>query len=153
MPGIADYAEKYHQKHPDEAVRIGFLPSSIWFVFEYAKEYDFAYGERFYDLSWNHGLTHEEILSSIKVPCIYLHAKESISENGTLLCAASREQAERAVSYIGDNCRMVETDTSDHIIHTVHSDDQEGIALVPAEVFEAKVKETMNFASIKSEDF
>ena len=122
MPGIADYAEKYHQKHPDEAVRIGFLPSSIWFVFEYAKEYDFAYGERFYDLSWNHGLTHEEILSSIKVPCIYLHAKESISENGTFLCAASREQAERAVSYIGDNCRLVETDTSDHVIHTVHSD-------------------------------
>lgn len=35
----------------------------------------------------------------------------------------------------------------------VLSDDQEGIALVPAEVFEAKVKETMNFASIKSEDF
>lgn len=35
----------------------------------------------------------------------------------------------------------------------VLSDDQEGIALVPAEVFEAKVKEAMNFASIKSEDF
>lgn len=35
----------------------------------------------------------------------------------------------------------------------VLSDDQEGIALVPAKVFEAKVKETMNFASIKSEDF
>lgn len=31
----------------------------------------------------------------------------------------------------------------------VLSDDQEGIALVPAEVFEAKVKEAMNFASIK----
>ena len=35
----------------------------------------------------------------------------------------------------------------------VLSDDQEGIALVPAEVFEAKVKEAMNFASIKSDDF
>ncbi len=122
MPGIADYAEKYHQKHPDEAVQIGFLPSSIWYVFEYAKEYDFAYGERFYDLSWNHGLTHEEILSAIEVPCVYIHAKENVHENGTFLCAASREQAERAVSYIGDNCRLVETDTSDHVIHTVHSD-------------------------------
>ncbi|MDY2812618.1 MAG: helix-turn-helix domain-containing protein [Dorea sp.] len=35
----------------------------------------------------------------------------------------------------------------------VLSDDQEGIALVLAEVFEAKVKEAMNFASIKSDDF
>ena len=122
MPGIADYAQKYHTKHPDEAVQIGFLPSSIWYVFEYAKEYDFEYGERFYDLSWNHGLTHKEILTAIDVPCVYIHAKETVHENGTYLCAASRKQAERAVSYIGDNCRLLETDSSDHVIHTVHSD-------------------------------
>lgn len=42
-------------------------------------------------------------------------------ENGTYLCVASREQAERAVSYIGDNCRLAETESSDHVIHTVHS--------------------------------
>ena len=122
MPGIADYAQKYHLKHPDEEVQIGFLPSSIWFVFKYAKEYDFAYGEKFYDLSWNHGLRHEDILTAIDVPCVYIHAKENIHENGTFLCAASREQAERAVSYIGDNCQLVETEDSDHVIHTVHSD-------------------------------
>lgn len=122
MPGIANYAQRYHEKHPNEAVRIGFLPSPIWSVFEYAREYDFAYGERFYDLSWNHGLTHEEILSAIEVPCVYIHAKENVHENGTYLCAASRKQAERAVTYIGDNCHLIETDTSDHVIHTVHSD-------------------------------
>ncbi len=122
MPKIADYAQKYHDKHLDEAVRIGFLPSSIWFVFEYARKYDPAYGERFYDLTWNHGLRHEDILAEIKVPCVYLHAKESVHENGTYLCAASREQAERAVSYIGANCRLVETSSSDHVIHTVHRD-------------------------------
>lgn len=122
MPGIADYAQKYHESHPDEEVKIGFLPSSIWFVFKYAREYDFAYGERFYDLSWNHGLTHEEILSAIEVPCVYIHAKETVHENGTYLCAASREQADRAVAYIGDNCRLVETPDSEHVIHTAHSD-------------------------------
>ena len=121
MPGIADYAQKQYQKKPDEAVQIGFLPSSIWYVFEYAKEYDFTYGERFYDLSWNHGLTHEEIFSAIEVPCVYIHAKENVHENGTYLCAASREQAEREVSYMGDNCRLVETENSDHVIHTAHS--------------------------------
>ena len=122
MPGLAKYAQKYHDHHPNEAVKIGFLPYSIWYVFEYAQKYDFAYGENFYDLSWNHGHTHEEILRSIKVPCLYIHAKENVADDGTFLCAASREQAERAVSYIGDNCRLIETDTSDHVIHTVHKD-------------------------------
>ena len=120
MPKIADYAQKQHQKKPDDAVQIGFLPSSIWYVFAYAKEYDFTYGERFYDLSWNHDLTHEEILSAIEVPCVYIHAKENKHENGTYLCAASREQAERAAACIGDNCRLIETENSDHVIHTAH---------------------------------
>lgn len=120
MPAIADYAQRYHRRHPGEPVRIGFLPSAVWSVFTYAQAYDFAYGERFYDLRWNNGLTHEEILSAVTVPCVYLHARENRSPSGTFLCAASREQAERAVSYIGENCRLVETDTSDHVIHTVH---------------------------------
>lgn len=123
MDPIADYAQRYHEKHVDEAVRIGFLPSSMWNVFEYARYYDFAYGERFYDLTWNNGFTHKEILTNLKVPCVYIHAKEMIHEDGTFLCAASREQAERAISYIGENCRLVETDTSDHVIHTVHSNE------------------------------
>ena len=122
IPKIADYAQSYHDEHPDEPVKIGFLPSSVWYVFQFAQEYDFAYGERFYDLTWNHGYTHKQILSSIDVPCVYIHAKESVSEDGTYLCAASREQAERAVSYIGDNCRLVESEDSDHVIHTTHSE-------------------------------
>ena len=46
----------------------------------------------------------------------------TVDQNGVYNCASSREQAERAVGLIGDNCRLVETDTSDHTIHTVHSD-------------------------------
>lgn len=122
MPQIADYAQKYHEKHPTESVKIGFLPSSMWSVFEFAKSYDFTYGDHFYDLTWNHGHAHEQILSDIEVPCVFIHAKESVHENGTYLCASSREQAERAVAYIGENCRLVETDTSDHLIHAVHKD-------------------------------
>ena len=122
MPGIANYTQIYSEKHPGEEVKNMFLPSSTTCVFHYVVNYDFEYGEHFYDLSWNNGYTHEEILSKIKVPCIYLHAKEGISETGVYLCAASKEQAERAVSYIGDNCTLIETDTSDHVIHTAHSD-------------------------------
>ncbi len=117
---IADYAQRYHEKHPDEEVKIFFLPSSVTLAFHYDRDYDHVYGERFYDLTWNHGFSHKEILERIEAPCIYMHAKENQAENGVYLCAATREQAERAVGYIGENCRLVESDTSDHTIHTKH---------------------------------
>lgn len=120
MPGIANYAQLYSEKHPDEEVKIFFLPASVTGIFHYVTDYDFAYGEHFYDLSWNNGHSHQQILSDIVVPCIYLHAKEGVADNGVYLCAASREQAERAVSYIGDNCTLIETTTSDHVIHSAH---------------------------------
>lgn len=121
MDGIANYAQMYSEKHPDEEVKIFFLPSSVTGIFHYVVDYDFQYGEHFYDLSWNNGYTHEQILSAIEVPCIYLHAKENVSDTGVYLCAASREQAERAVSYISENCELIETESSDHVIHSVHS--------------------------------
>lgn len=122
MDGIANYVDKYNKKHPNEEVKIFFLPKSITGIFHYVVNYDFQYGEHFYDLSWNNGIKQEDILSDIKVPCIYLHAKESKDKNGTLTCAASNEQAERAADYIGENCTIIETSTSDHLIHLVHSD-------------------------------
>lgn len=120
MPGIANYAQSYHDKHPDEEVKIAFLPSSIWSVFKYARDYDFAYGEHFYDLTWQHGLTQKQIFTDLNVPCVYLHAKESLADSGVYLCAASYEQAMRAVSMIGEQCTFTETETSDHCIHLVH---------------------------------
>lgn len=122
MENIANYAQRYSEKHPGEEVKIFFLPSSITQIFHYGVDYDPQYGEHFYDLSWNNGYTHEEILSRIEVPCVYLHAKESISDTGIYLCAASKEQAECALSYIGDNCRWIETKDNNHGIHSVHSE-------------------------------
>ena len=122
MPGLANYAQKYREKHPTEEVKIMFLPSSITTVFHYVEQYDMLYGEHFYNLTWNNGITHEEMLSDIDIPCVYLHAKENVAETGVYLCAASKEQADRAVDYIGENCRLVETENSDHNIHGLHED-------------------------------
>lgn len=122
MPGLANYAQYYHEKHPDEEVKHIFLPKSITSVFHYVEQYDMQYGEHFYNLTWNNDLLHEQILSDIEVPCIYLHAKETIAENGVYLCAASREQAERATALIGDHCRLIETSDSNHNIHGNHKD-------------------------------
>lgn len=122
MPGLANYAQKYSENHPGEEVKIAFLPKSATCVFHYVDQYDMLYGEHFYDLTWNNGVTHEQMLSDIEIPCIYLHAKESTAENGVYLCAASREQAERAVSLIGEHCQLIETNNSDHNIHGTHED-------------------------------
>ena len=121
MPGLADYTQKYHDNHPDEEVKIMFLPKSITCVFHYVEQYDMMYGEHFYDLTWNHGVAHEQMLSDIEVPCIYLHAMEQTADNGVYLCAASKEQADRAVSLIGENCTLIETKDSDHNIHGNHT--------------------------------
>lgn len=122
MPGLAKYAQHYREKHPGEEVKIIFLPKSITSVFHYVEQYDMLYGEHFYDLTWNNGVTHEQMLSDIEVPCVYLHAKENSTEDGVYLCAASREQAERAVALIGNHCRLIETPDSDHNIHGSHED-------------------------------
>ena len=119
---VADYAKNYGKKHPGEEVKIFFLPSSITQTFHYVADYDFRYGEHFYDLSWNNGYKHKDILSKINVPCIYIHAKERISDTGVYLCAASKEQGLRAVSYIGDHCRWIETKDNNHAIHAAHSE-------------------------------
>lgn len=121
MDGIANYAQKYSERHCGKEVKLFFLPKSITGIFHFVRHYDFDYGERFYDLSWHNGFRHEAILSQIKVPCVYLHAMEKRHENGVYLCAATREQAERAVSYIGDSCTLIEMPTSDHAIHLVHT--------------------------------
>lgn len=122
MPGIANYVQKYSQRHPGEEVKVFFLPKSATCVFHYVNQYDMLYGEHFYDLTWNNGVAHEQLLSDIKVPCVYLHATEKTAENGVYLCAASKEQADRAVELIGDGCRLTETGTSDHAIHDRHKE-------------------------------
>ena len=66
------------------------------------------YGEHFYNLTWNNGTTHEQLLSDITIPCVYLHAKESVADNGVYLCAASREQAERIVSKVYEEFRPIQ---------------------------------------------
>ena len=121
MSGIANYAQHYSEKHPGEEVKIFFMPASATITFHYVKQYDMLYGEHFYDLTWNNGITHERLLLDITIPCIYLHAKENVADNGVYLCAASREQAERAVALIGDNAQLIETEDSNHDIHGTHT--------------------------------
>ncbi len=115
MDGLANYAQKYHEKHPDEPVQYFFMPESINFTFIHVKEYDFAFGNHFYDYTWHSGISHEKLLSDIHVPCVFLHAKDRYTEDGILLAASSDKQARTAVSLI-EKCELIELE-SNHDIH------------------------------------
>jgi pimeloyl-ACP methyl ester carboxylesterase len=120
MPGLANYAQKYSDRHPDKPVQFFFMPQSINQTFQYSNEYDLAFGEHFYDYSWHAGINHEKLMSDIHVPTVFIHAKDQYSPNGILMAASSNEQARQAVSLI-ENCRMVELESS-HLIHWYHPD-------------------------------
>lgn len=90
-------------------------------MFHHVGQYDMLYGEHFYDLTWSRGVHHAQMLADITVPCVYLHAKESLSPEGVLFCAASQAHAERAVALIGEQATLIETPDSDHNIHGKHT--------------------------------
>lgn len=68
-------------------------------------EYDFAFGEHFYDYSWHAGISHETLISDIHVPTVFVHAKGQYSPDGILMAASSDDQAHRTVDLIR-NCRL-----------------------------------------------
>ena len=118
MVGLANYAQRYHEKHPEEPVQYFFMPESLNYPFLHIREYAFAFGEHFYDYTWHSGISHETLMSDIKIPTVFIHAKDSYTEDGILLAASSDEQARKAVSLI-QNCEFVEL-SSNHNIHRFH---------------------------------
>ncbi len=120
MPGLANYAQKYSNRHPDKAVQFFFLPKSINQTFQYVKVYDSAFGKHFYDYTWHAGISHEKLMADINVPTVFIHAKDQYSPDEILMAASSDEQARRAVGLM-KNCRLVEL-KSNHLIHWYHPD-------------------------------
>ncbi len=120
MNGLANYAQIYYKKHPNEPVQYFFMPEDINFMFLTIRNYDFQYGDHFYDYSWHSGISHETLMRDIKVPTVFLHVKDSYTDDGILMAASSDEQARKAVKLIGD-CKLIEL-SSNHDIHRFHPD-------------------------------
>lgn len=118
MEGLGNYAQWYHEKHPEEPIQYFFMPESLNYPFLYIKEYDFAFGEHFYDYTWHSGISHETLMSDIEVPTVFIHAKDSYTEDDILQAASSDEQAREAASLMKD-CEIVEI-SSNHNIHRFH---------------------------------
>jgi pimeloyl-ACP methyl ester carboxylesterase len=120
MDGLANYAQQYHEKHPNAPVQYFFMPESINFMIFHFPEYDTQFGEHFYDYSWHSNISHETLMHDIKVPTVFLHAKDAYSKDGILMAASSNEQARKAVKLI-KNCELIEL-SSNHDIHRFHPD-------------------------------
>ena len=118
MDGLANYVQKYYEKHPEKPVQLFFMPESINFMFLYTREYDNAFGEHFYNYSWHSGIAHKQLMSDIHVPTVFIHAKDQYSTDGILMAASSDKQARQAVSLI-KKCKLVEL-KSNHDIHRFH---------------------------------
>ena len=88
---------------------------SVNYLFLYIRQYDFRFGEHFYDYTWHSEIDHADLMRDISVPTVFLHTKESFTDDGILMAASSNEQARRAVELIGD-CELIEL-SSNHDIH------------------------------------
>ena len=121
MDGLGNYAQKYLDKHPDEPLQFFFMPESINAMFLSMPDYDFQFGDHFYDYSWHSGITHAEMMADIRVPTIFLHVEEMYTDDGILMAASSNEQAEKAAALIRD-CELI-TLSGNHDIHRYQPDE------------------------------
>ena len=121
-PGAAEklshYAQRYARRHPGRPVQFFFLPGSLNGIFLHLPRYDPAFGEMFYNYTWHSGIPHKRLMADIRIPTVFLHCKDAWTEDGTLLAAASDDQARRAAALIR-TCRLVEL-SSPHDIHQAH---------------------------------
>jgi pimeloyl-ACP methyl ester carboxylesterase len=102
--GIKKYAFSYLEKHPNERLRIFFLPPSMNRAFDLLSgPYDINFGNTFYDYSWFKNFDQAETLTRILCPSILIHASWSYSPDGVLLAAMDENDAQRAHGLIKGN--------------------------------------------------
>ncbi len=171
MEGIANYAKSYNEKHPDKEVAIFFLPKSMTTVFHYTRDYDLRYGDRFYDLSWNHNISHEEILKGIEVPTVpdiekcfkpanfygttiddLYHFKHDLSglalppgPKGKHIFGKVIVDESMRIKLPKMACDMFLLKSGDSMV--VLADENEGLALIKTETFERKMKQMMELGN------
>lgn len=115
MGKMLDYGTKYRKKHPNKPLNFFFLPDSINRMFWFIDNYDLRFGEAFYDRTWFEEYDQTDTLSRIACPCVLIHTKWSVDENGILMAAMSGEDAAKAQNSISCS-KMLHIDCG----HNVH---------------------------------
>ena len=100
QPKLTADVLEYRAKHPDEVVKIYYMPPIMNEIFRGLNTYDPRFGDTFYTDSWNTGFDHAETLANIQVPAVLIHTNWSYNADGILMAAMDDKDAERARSLI-----------------------------------------------------
>lgn len=92
----------YRVFHKDSPVELAFLPAAVQETIRGLDMYDPAFGDAFYEGTWNEGFDHAQALRRITCPVLLIQADTSFMEDGTLNGAMSEEMAEKAMSLLSD---------------------------------------------------
>lgn len=107
--------KQYRSQNPDAPIELAFLPSVVKEMIRGLDYYNPAFGNAFYEGTWNSGFDHAEALSEVECPVLLLQAEFDYTEEGILNGAMSEEMANKAQLLITD-CTYVRVD-SNHIVN------------------------------------
>jgi pimeloyl-ACP methyl ester carboxylesterase len=116
--GIVRFAKTYRKRHPDGPLRLWFLPPNTNESFAHMHEFDPAFADAFFSLTWQDGFDQAAILARVARPSILVHANWRITDAGILEGAMTDEDAARACDLLGD-CVLERVDTG----HGFHVED------------------------------
>lgn len=111
----------FRKANPGEPIEIGLVGNdTVRQLLRGLDEYDPRFGAAFYDGSFHRGFDHAETLGRITCPVLLLHANTEIMPNSLLNGAMSQEEADRAVSLLGDvTYRRID---ATHVVHLAEPD-------------------------------
>jgi pimeloyl-ACP methyl ester carboxylesterase len=115
---VGDLAKKYQAAHPNEAIKLWFLPYNMTYGTMYMMNYDLNFCETFYNGSWFDGTDQADILSRVECPTIYMKVKTRYGKDGVQWAANSDEDALKVQSLLKYGKMIHITDTG----HDVHFD-------------------------------
>lgn len=119
--GIVRYAADYRAAHPDEPLNLWFLPPVSNESYAHMHEFDPAFADAFYDLSWQADFDQAATLAAITQPSILVHADWRITDDGILEGAMTDDVAALACNTLVD-CSLVRVQTG----HGYHFEDPDG---------------------------
>lgn len=86
--------------HPDEPVKIWYMPPVMNEMFRGMSHYDPHFGDAFYTDRWDDGFDVADALARITQPAVLIHTNWSYTDDGILMAAMDADDAERARSLI-----------------------------------------------------
>lgn len=116
-PKLLNMIRSYREANPGKPVELRFLPAMLRMVFRGMSQFDPAFGDAFYNGTWNKDFDHAQALKKIQCPALLLQADFEINDDGILNGAMTQQDADKAISLISNS-----TYQHIHAQHVVHLD-------------------------------